>query len=118
MVRAADLSGNWHIEVSFLVGQGRHALYIEIEEDGSAAAKSAGVSFKGRYRSAFGAQAIRGQLDGDQISFRVGMHHQHCGATYAFCGTVYTGETGPERLAGTVHLGEFWSADWQGWRKG
>lgn len=99
----SDLSGSWEIRLKFLLGEARHSAHLEQE----------GEALKGRYRSQFGEQEVRGRIRGDEVEMRVGIHYQACGAGYGFRGKV-EGEV----MRGKVDLGEYWTGQWEAKRVG
>ena len=98
-----DLSGSWEITLNFLMGEARHSVDLVQEGD----------ELKGRYRSQFGEQEVRGRVRGSEVEMRVGIHYQHCGATYGFRGKV-EGDV----IQGEVDLGEYWTGRWKGRKVG
>lgn len=95
----SDLSGSWEIKLSFILGEARHSVVLEQE----------GEELKGKYRSQFGEQEVRGRVRGSEVEMRVGIYYQHCGATYGFRGKVEGSS-----IKGEVDLGEYWTGGWEG----
>ena len=99
-----DLTGDWKLTLTFLLGEATHALQLE----------QTGSDVQGRYRTQYGDQEIRGRVEADgTVRLRSGVHYQACGAGYAF-----TGRLEGDTMAGQVGLGEFWSARWRAERQG
>ncbi|HJP30890.1 MAG TPA: hypothetical protein QGF95_10085 [Candidatus Latescibacteria bacterium] len=98
-----DLSGEWQLELKFLLGEASYQLSLD-QADG-------GVS--GRYRSQYGEQDISGSVGADgAVQLRTGVHYQACGAGYTF-----TGRIDGDRMTGEVDLGEYWKASWSATRQ-
>jgi hypothetical protein len=97
------LTGDWQIQIHFLLGETRHAARLEQE----------GETLQGRYRSQYGEHEIQGRIAGDAVELQVGIHHQRCGTTYAFRGTV-----AGDAMHGEVGLGEYGRARWEARRRG
>jgi hypothetical protein len=97
-----NLSGEWQLELKFLVGVASHSL--QLEQDGT--------EVRGRYRSQYGEQDITGSVSDDgTIDLRTGVHYQACGAGYTFQGRVDS-----DTMTGQVDLGEYWTASWRAQR--
>lgn len=93
-----NIEGSWVVHIRFIRGEATHSMLVEQE----------GGVLGGRYRSQYGERRIEGSVEGNQIRWRVPMHYQAVGATYAFEGTL-EGET----LQGRVDLGEYWQGTWE-----
>lgn len=98
-----ELNGNWKVGIKFLRGEARHS--VQLAQDGQ--------ELKGRYRSQYGEQEVRGRVIGDQVEMEVGIYYQGVGATYRFRGRC-EGKT----LRGEVELGEYGTATWEAERVG
>jgi hypothetical protein len=99
-----NLSGNWTLELEFLLGKASHALWLEQEGD----------DLRGRFRSQYGEQDINGTLRADAaVQLRSSVHYEACGAPDIFHGRV-TGD----QMQGELSLGEFWTAGWSARRLG
>lgn len=93
-----NLSGNWTLELEFLLGKATHALRLEHEGD----------DVSGRFRSQYGDSEINGTLSPDGVvQLRSSVHYEACGAPYIFRGRV-----ADDDMHGELSLGEFWSAGW------
>jgi hypothetical protein len=94
-----NLSGDWTLELDFLLGKASHALQLEQNGD----------VVTGRFRSQYGEQQMTGNVQADgRIHLRSSVHYQACGAPYIFHGRA-TGD----HMEGELSLGEFWTAAWR-----
>jgi L-seryl-tRNA(Ser) seleniumtransferase len=93
-----SVSGDWRLDLRFLMGEASHSLHLEQDGDG----------VSGRYRSQYGEQDISGSLSADgSVRLRTWVHYQACGAGYTF-----TGRIDGDRMEGEVDLGEYWRGNW------
>ncbi len=98
-----SLSGDWKLELDFLLGAASHTLHLE----------QSGADVVGRFRTQYGDQEIRGTVSDDgSVLLRSSVHYQACGAPY-----IFRGQLAKEQMAGELSLGEFWTARWQARRQ-
>ena len=98
-----DLSGEWKLELKFLLGEASHSL--QLKQDGD--------QVRGRYRSQYEEQDITGSVGEDgAVRLRSGVHYEACGASYTFQGRVED-----DLMEGEVDLGEYWKGSWRAVRR-
>ncbi len=93
-----ELNGNWKIGIKFLWGEARHS--VQLAQNGQ--------ELKGRYRSQYSEQEVRGRVVDDRVEMEVGIYYQGVGTTYRF-----RGKCEGEVLRGEVELGEYGTATWE-----
>ncbi len=94
---AADLAGEWEVELEFVVGSTRHKLFLETN----------GNRVTGRHSGRTAVGELRGAIDGDQLSLRSRLPYEGTRLAYEF-----TGSVGRDRMSGEVALGEYGRARW------
>jgi L-seryl-tRNA(Ser) seleniumtransferase len=96
---AADVTGEWEVEVRFAVGSARHRLRLRAE----------GNAVRGTHSGSRANGEVRGRVEGNRVSLRSSLPCEGTRLTYAFRGTLEGG-----RMSGDVDLGEYGTATWQG----
>jgi uncharacterized pyridoxal phosphate-dependent enzyme len=95
---AADLSGQWDIEIQYAATKGTHIVHLQQH----------GNQLQGTHRGNFLARDIAGTIAGDRISLMSNVTERHGDALrYQFTGTV-AGDT----MSGTLDMGEYLKANW------
>jgi L-seryl-tRNA(Ser) seleniumtransferase len=100
---SVNLTGTWDVEIQYEVGSARHRLFLAAE----------GNRFSGTHSGWAYQGDLKGEIDGDRVTFRSMLPADGNVLTYAFHGTV----TGQE-ISGDVRIGEYGSAKWRAQRHG
>jgi len=100
---AADVSGQWAVDVTFVSGSATHTFALEQK----------GSSLVGTHSASFASRDLGGTLHGRDILLRSSYTLQGVRLNYTFTGVV-NGST----MEGTVLLGEYGTADWKAERRG
>jgi len=100
---AADISGQWDVEIDFLRGKGKHRLFLEA--DGN---KVAGTHIGTRTTG-----DLRGTIDGSKVHLRSMLPMEGSRLRYGFSGVVEG-----NGMRGDLDLGEYPPAKWIARRKG
>jgi len=98
----ANVSGEWTIELTFLMGKATHTAIIEQD----------GERLSGTYKGEFLEGRLNGRIEGNEISFSGRVRNESTGVTFRYSGTV-DGNT----MKGTVDMGEYWTADFTAEKK-
>ena len=91
-----DISGHWDLTVHFFSSTSQHRLFIEQE----------GNWIEGSHTSDFSTQEIVGTIEGDQVTLRSEMRRP--GNSISF---LFSGEVSGDAISGSIHLGEYLSAE-------
>ena len=91
-----DLSGHWNLDIRFFNGASRHQLYIEQQDNW----------IGGIHVSDFSTQALEGVVEGDHIKLKSTMNRPGNAIPFMFSGKISDGVS-----AGTIHLGEYLTAE-------
>ena len=94
---AADLSGDWRVEVTYTVGSAAHSLRL----------KASGNTLAGTHRGRLAESPLKGSVDGSKVDFRSALRHEGQSLPYHFRGMLQDG-----RMSGDVDLGEYGQAKW------
>jgi L-seryl-tRNA(Ser) seleniumtransferase len=94
---AADLSGRWNVRVQFAMGQADHLLFLE----------AYGNRLTGTHIGTLKRGPLKGQIDGDQVSFESVLPIEGSRLSYEF-----TGKLSGNRMEGELDLGEYPPAKW------
>jgi D-glucosaminate-6-phosphate ammonia-lyase len=97
----ADLNGHWDIEISFPSSKSRHKLFIE--QDGN--------WIQGMHQTDFELFDLIGMVEGDDVKMRSDYRIPGNSLTYLF-----SCKMDNEKLAGSIHLGEYLNATFTGIR--
>ena len=98
-----SVSGDWRLDLRFLMGEASHSLHLEQDGDG----------VSGRYRSQYGEQDITGSVtEAGAVHLRTGVHYQACGDSYTF-----QGNGDGDLMEWEVDLGEYWKGSWRAERQ-
>lgn len=100
---AADVSGQWDVDVTFVSGGARHTFALE----------QTGPDLLGTHHGSFASRDLGGTLHGPDILLRSSYTLHGVRLNYTFTGVV-SGDT----MQGTVLLGEYGTADWKAKRRG
>ena len=98
---AADLTGRWDAELTFVRGSSAHEFYFEAD----------GNRLAGTHQGRNAQAGLRGFVDGDRVEFASRMRYQGSNLNYAF-----KGELRGDSISGEVRLGEYGPATWRAWR--
>ena len=90
-----DISGRWDLTVDYLTGTSRHRL--SIAQDGN--------WIEGSHQSEFSVQDLSGVVEGDEV--RLSSAVSRPGDNVPF---LFSGRAEGERIAGSIHLGEYLTA--------
>ena len=93
-----DLNGEWDMRIQFLAGEAQHSL--RFEQDGEA--------LSGTYRSQYGAEPLRGNVQGNVVQIQTDIRYEGQGVGYRFEGVINGDE-----IQGDLDLGEYWQASWK-----
>ncbi|MGA2591890.1 MAG: PLP-dependent transferase [Bryobacteraceae bacterium] len=94
---AADVSGEWNLELAFVSGSSRHHMSIA-QHDGKLSGTHRGDILSGN---------LTGAVEGRRVFLRSGHHIEGTTLHYEFTGDVQSGH-----IAGVVRLGEYGQARW------
>jgi len=95
---AADLTGRWDAELTFLRGSSSHEFYLQAD----------GNRLAGTHHGRNSQADLSGFIDGDQVEFASNMRSQGALIYFTFSGTLRGNE-----MSGEVDLGEYGSATWR-----
>ncbi len=98
---AADITGEWEVELRFAVGAAKHRL--KLQADGS--------DVRGTYSGLRVRGDVRGKVEGRRVTLRSSLPCEGTRLNYSFRGTVES-----NRMSGEVDLGEYGTAAWRGER--
>ncbi len=95
---AADLTGQWDVQIEYLAGKSTHALYLTQK----------GGRVEGTHQGDFVSRDLRGTVEGDRVRLNSAYTERHGDSLmFEFSGTVRDGA-----LSGTVDMGEYLKARW------
>ena len=92
---ATDISGHWDLTVNYFTSSSQHRLFIQQE----------GNWVQGMHQSDFSNQEINGTVEGNSIKLQSVVRQTADGITFSF-----SGEIAQDEMAGSIHLGEYLSA--------
>lgn len=92
---AANISGQWDVEMRFLLGEATHRVVFEQQ----------GSELVGTHSGEFLQADLRGAISGDEVYFRSSHRYEGTRIGYTF-----TGKLSGETIAGRVDLGEYGEA--------
>ena len=95
---AADLSGEWLVELRYALGGSTHALNLRQE----------GNALSGSYRTPYATADVTGDVDGDAVTLSVTLGYEANMTRYAFTGRVEA----EGALSGEAVYGEYGSGTW------
>jgi len=98
---AADVTGRWEAEVSFVRGSGRHTLYFQAQ----------GNQLRGTHQGQRGRGELSGKISGNQVRFHSRLEYDAERSSYSFEGTLKGNE-----IAGSLDLGEYGKGRFKAWR--
>jgi D-glucosaminate-6-phosphate ammonia-lyase len=93
---AANISGRWDVDVEFFSSRSQHALYIE--QDGN--------WIQGSHKGDFSVREMVGMIEGDKVTLRSVDRRPGNSVTFIFAGLLANGV-----ISGTIHLGEYLTAN-------
>lgn len=101
---AADLSGEWNVEIKYLASTGSHRLVI----------KQDGAAVQGAHHGDFLERPLTGTVNGSTVTLRSNLPERTIGnaISYTFTGKIENG-----RLSGDLDLGEYLKATWTATRR-
>jgi len=95
---AADLSGQWEVQIQYLVSTSTHTLHL----------KQAGNRLEGSHQGDFVARDLAGTLEGSAVQMSSTYTERHGDAlSFRFTGTV-----DGDAMSGTLDMGEYLAAKW------
>ncbi len=94
---AADLTGRWDAELTFVRGSSTHEFYFEAD----------GNRLAGTHHGRNAQAGLRGFIDGGRVEFASRIRYQGSNLNYAF-----QGELRGDAISGEVRLGEYGPATW------
>ena len=94
---AADLSGRWDAELTFVSGKSNHSLFIEAD----------GSQLSGTHQGQRGRGELAGSLHGNRVRFRSRLGHAGEASSYLF-----EGRLDGDRITGELGLGEYGKGTW------
>jgi D-glucosaminate-6-phosphate ammonia-lyase len=92
---AANITGQWDVEIEFFSSKGRHTLFIE--QDGN--------WIRGAHQGDFTVRDMEGTIEGDQVKLRSVERRPGSSVTFIFAGTL-AGDT----ISGPIYMGEYLNA--------
>jgi len=97
---AADLTGQWDVEIEYAAGRSRHTLYL----------RQQGNRLEGSHQGDFVSRDLRGSIQGDAVRMTSNLTERHGDSlVYEFTGKL---TAGGEELSGTLDMGEYLKAKW------
>ena len=90
-----DISGHWDLTVEYISSTSQHQLYLQQE----------GNWIEGVHQSDFSSQEIVGTVEGDRVKLRSQVRRPGDGIPFLF-----SGRAAGDVIAGSIHLGEYLSA--------
>ena len=100
---AADVSGQWDVDVTFVSGSARQTFALEQHDN----------QLTGTHEASFASRDVGGTIHGTDVLLRSSYTQQGVRLNYTFTGRV-TGRT----MQGTALLGEYGTAEWKAERRG
>ena len=94
---AADLSGRWDAELTFVSGKSNHSLFIEAD----------GSQLSGTHQGQRGRGELAGSLHWNRVQFRSRLGHAGEASSYLF-----EGRLDGDRITGELGLGEYGKGTW------
>ncbi len=98
---AAEIAGNWEVELLFVAGCTRHRMVLE----------TSGNQVTGRHYGSTGSGEVRGRIDGNCVSLRSTLAPEGRQIEYEFTGTLAGG-----RLSGELRMDEYGRSRWSAQR--
>lgn len=98
---AVDISGHWEVTVEYFTSASRHRFYLQQE----------GNWVQGSHQSDYATQEIVGTVEGNQVKLR--SHFRQPGDSIPF---MFSGQATEESLSGSIHLGEYLTAQFSAQR--
>ena len=98
---AADISGRWDVELTFMSGAARHTLHFEAK----------GAKLTGTHRGQRGDGELSGSISGKHVRFRSQLIYDAERTAYQF-----DGRLNGDEIAGDLNLGEYGHAKFKAWR--
>ncbi len=92
---AVDISGHWDLTVEYFTSTSHHKLFLQQE----------GNWIEGAHQSDFSTQEIMGTVEGDRVKLRSQVSQP--GDRIPF---LFSGQVSGDSMAGTIHLGEYLTA--------
>lgn len=95
---AADLSGRWDVEITYLASTSKHVLHL----------KQSGGQIEGTHQGDFVSRDLMGSMEGARVRLNSSYTERH-GDSLQF---EFTGEMAGEQMSGTLNMGEYLEAKW------
>ncbi len=96
---AADMSGEWDVEITFAAGKGTHRLTIQQQ----------GGQVQGVHHGDFLERPLSGTVDGDVIVVRSNVPERTIGNSLSY---TFTGKIANGAMSGELSMGEYMGATW------
>ena len=100
---AADLTGEWTMQINYAAGTSTHSLYL----------RQRGNHIEGAHRGDFVTRDLDGTIDGDTVRIRSAYGEEH-GDALMF---TFSGKVEGDEMAGTLDMGEYLGATWTAARR-
>jgi L-seryl-tRNA(Ser) seleniumtransferase len=101
---AADLTGEWEVEIAFAAGRSTHRLFLRQREG----------RLDGSHRGDFTERPVRGRLDGSAVEIRSVVTEKEDGNSLVY---TFTGTVDGDAMGGPLDLGEYLQARWTARRR-
>lgn len=98
---SADLSGHWDLEIEYFTSKSHHSLFLHQDQNW----------ITGKHATDFGLVDIVGMLDGDDLKMKSNFRKPGDGIAFLF-----TGKASKDKLAGSILLGEYLTANFMATR--
>jgi L-seryl-tRNA(Ser) seleniumtransferase len=95
---AADLSGQWDVQIEYLAGRSKHTLHL----------KQQGNRIEGSHQGDFVSRDLSGSIDGDNVQLSSRYTERH-GDSLMF---TFSGKAGANEMSGSLDMGEYLNAKW------
>jgi L-seryl-tRNA(Ser) seleniumtransferase len=95
---AADLSGQWDVQIEYAAGRSNHSLYL----------RQQGNRIEGTHQGDFVSRDLAGSIEGDAVSMRSSYTEEH-GDSLVFN---FSGKVSGDEISGAVDMGEYLIAKW------
>ena len=95
---AADLSGQWDVQIEYLAGRSKHTLHL----------KQQGNRIEGSHQGDFVSRDLSGSIDGENVQLSSRYTERH-GDSLMF---TFSGKAGANEMSGSLDMGEYLNAKW------
>jgi len=100
---AGSLDGHWEVDITFVAKQAKHTMYLQ----------NKGNTIRGLHRGRITQGKVKGEIDGDRVSFESRGKYEAAAMRYFFEGTLRGDE-----MSGELGLGEYGKGHWKARRTG